>query len=821
MFFSFYVRREIMKKLLVVFVLLVAMVACTFAVPVATAETKANQNGTSYSTYTPPNMQGAVDYGANTGDMDWVPYNNDVLVPLSGGVFGRTLIADYNGDGYLDIKMTGNGLGDKGTWIFYGNPDAQNPESPNYMVLGERRKTSTYFWTEYTSTCVYDDNGNYIGYNEVGHPIINYNLVNGGKTSINFLNAQANLYNPTYINGDKVIYGRTTENNADKLSSGSTYYVHDVNGDGIDDLVYALSEWGSGATGDLTEHGTFKIPDYGYIDRLWGDENKDGVVNELDPDTDTNGDGKVDINDAPGGDGDDDPPHGHILYCINSGTNTSPVYAQPVPLEVYDYEVDANGNKTIVDGTNLALDSYGNPSPIFHDFDNDGDLDIVISSFVGILRYVENIGTAQNPIYIQPQRLEDKKGNDIYANAEQVDIRNCDWNNDGFMDFIVGVNGDEGNVYLCENTGKFDENNMPIFTQPKNFFAPSDKLKISGCSRPFSADWDNDGDEDLIVSDSGGFFYFVKNVTIEKALAINPTQSVSSIDLSNPSWEGPIKLRTPDDKIIVYKGGYAGNPLEGSENFGGPQGPTELNYGYVNHSVADWDMDGILDIIYVDIYGRVRYLKGIEGDLTHVNYPEPINVEWVTGQKRPAWYNWWDIEEGALSTFWRVTPEVVDLPLDEDGDGVAEGDGLMDLFMIDHEGYFAFYQRYRDRDGSLKLKEGRRIFKLNGNIWQPTSLTPDHGKYPHRIVDWDGDGDLDVLTQGGHQTGNVFFYENISTVAGEYNFVNRGDVVANKPVKYHEVCMATCDWNKDGKPDILAIGECGNLYYFINPQSRT
>ena len=181
-----------MKKLLVVFVLLVAMVASTFAVPVATAETKANQNGTSYSTYTPPNMQGAVDYGANTGDMDWVPYNNDVLVPLSGGVFGRTLIADYNGDGYLDIKMTGNGLGDKGTWIFYGNPDAQNPESPNYMVLGERRKISTCFWTERTSYCVYDDNGNYVRTTGAGHAQIYYDLPSG-TGFVNVLNAQANL----------------------------------------------------------------------------------------------------------------------------------------------------------------------------------------------------------------------------------------------------------------------------------------------------------------------------------------------------------------------------------------------------------------------------------------------------------------------------------------------------------------------------------------------------------------------------------------------------------------------------------------------------
>ena len=440
-----------MKKLLVLIMLIVSMVSTATLVPTATAE-YISPTATK-STYVPPNMVGTVTTTQNTGNLDWGPYNNDVLVPLSGGVFGRLLVGDYNGDGYLDIKMTGNGLGDKGTWIFYGNPDAQNPESPNYMVLGERRKTSTYFWTERTSYCVYDDNGNYVITMGAGHAQIYYDLPNG-TGFVNVLNAQANLYNPTYINGDKVIYGRTTENNADKLSSGNSWFIHDINGDGIDDLIYTLNEWGSGTTGDLTEHGTFKIPDYGYIDRLWGDENRDGVVDELDPDTDTNGDGKVDHLDTGTGDGDYDPAHGYVMYILNKGKNNMPVYEtnannEAFVLHVYDYEVDANGNKTKLEGTNLALDNYGNPSPIFYDFDDDGDLDIVISSFVGILRYVENIGTAQNPIYTQPVRFKDKNGKIIMSSCEQNEAHNVDWNKDGKPD-ILAI-GECGNVYYCIN----------------------------------------------------------------------------------------------------------------------------------------------------------------------------------------------------------------------------------------------------------------------------------------------------------------------------------------------------------------------------------
>ena len=395
-------------------------------------------------------------------------------------------------------------------------------------------------------------------------------------------------------------------------------------------------------------------------------------------------------------------------------------------------------------------------------------------------------------------------------------IYNCDWNNDGFMDIIVWCDSGEWVLTLLENTGKFDENNMPIFNSFKEFLAPADKVNFGASFNAYSVDWDGDGDEDIIQGSSIGVISYMKNVTIEKALEKNPNLKVSDIDLSDPSWEVPVQLKTPDGKRFRCTAGYKGEPLEGSENLGSPQGPSESNSGYIQLSVADWDMDGVLDIVYLDVYGRVRCLKGIAGDPYHINYPQTIQVEWTSGQKKPAWYDYWQSEDPKeLVTIWRTTPEVVDLPIDEDGDGIAETDGLMDLVLIDHEGYFAFFERYRDRDGSLKLKEGKRIFKLNGSMWQPTGMKADHGKFPYRMIDWDGDGDLDILTDGTYEKGNVKFYENISTVAGEYSFVDRGDV-HTRVIRLHEVTPTLCDWNKDGIPDLLCTAECGNLYYFMN-----
>ena len=88
------------------------------------------------------------------------------------------------------------------------------------------------------------------------------------------------------------------------------------------------------------------------------------------------------------------------------------------------------------------------------------------------------------------------------------------------------------------------------------------------------------------------------------------------------------------------------------------------------------------------------------------------------------------------------------------------------------------------------------------------------------IADYNHDCYLDIMIQGEWNEGNVTFCENISTTAGEYNFVEREDV-ADRVTRYHEVDMTFCDWNKDGIPDMLSMGECGNVYYLVNNAQTT
>ena len=73
-------------------------------------------------------------------------------------------------------------------------------------------------------------------------------------------------------------------------------------------------------------------------------------------------------------------------------------------------------------------------------------------------------------------------------------------------------------------------------------------------------------------------------------------------------------------------------------------------------------------------------------------------------------------------------------------------DGLTDLVMLDQEGYLAFFERTK-RDGKLVLLPPQRV--LCDERGEPLQLNKGTaGKSGRRklcVVDWDGDGKLDLL----------------------------------------------------------------------------
>lgn len=445
------------------------------------------------------------------------------------------------------------------------------------------------------------------------------------------------------------------------------------------------------------------------------------------------------------------PLHGHVYVMKNTGTNEVPVYGEAMQLQA--------GGK--------PLDVFGTPSPNFADFDKDGDLDLLCGEFLDRLTYFENTGTRTEPVYAEGRFIE-QDGKTLQLDLQMLQVVVMDWNRDSNPDIIVGK--EDGRVVMLLGIGAL-KNGLPTFTTPRYFQQEAENVKIGALATPFSVDWDNDGDEDIISGDTAGYINFVENLTGGE----------------DPKWAPPVYLEA---------GGAPFRILAGPN--GSIQGPAEAKWGYTVLNVADWDGDGLLDIVYNSIWGKIEWLQNTgTAEEPVLAAPQAVTVAWEGDTPKPAWV-WWNPEGKNLVTQWRTSPNVRDL----------NGDGLNDLIMLDQEGYLAFFERAKTEAG-LTLLPPKRIFKDEKG--QPLRLNEKNaggsGRRKFTMGDWDGDGKIDILINGK----NVDFLRNIATKNGEYQFKNEGEVDPHL-LAGHDTCPTLTDWDKDGKKELLIGAEDGFLY---------
>ncbi len=203
-----------------------------------------------------------------------------------------------------------------------------------------------------------------------------------------------------------------------------------------------------------------------------------------------------------------------------------------------------------------------------------------------------------------------------------------DWDRDGDLDLIVG--DEDGRVALVENTGVFGES--PVFEKPVYFQQFADTLKCGALATPVGTDWDDDGDEDILCGNTAGYIEFFENL--------------SGTGVASPKWARPVRLEAGGKLFRIMAGPN-----------GSIQGPAEAKWGYTTLSVADWDNDGLKDIVFNSILGRVSWLKNIGSRGTpQLASPLPIDVEWESSQPHLSW-GWVKPTGKELLTQWRTTQQ--------------------------------------------------------------------------------------------------------------------------------------------------------------------
>jgi hypothetical protein len=533
--------------------------------------------------------------------------------------------------------------------------------------------------------------------------------------------------------------------------------IADFNGDGKLDLVFQGGYYSDVRRNRLSQWVPVKLKREYYADR----ENQWYPV-------DWDGDGKLDIiagvsdwrdygwDDAfnEKGEWTRGPLHGYVYFHRNIGTNQNPEYAPAV--QIYAGE--------------KPIDQYGTPAPNPIDWYGTGRLDLIAGNFIDEITFFRNIGTRTAPRFA-PGELLQIGGKPFRMELCMIQPRAIRWHEDGRPSLIVGE--EDGRVAFFDN--RAPRGKTPDLAPPVRFRQVDPYVKAGVLARPVAVDWNADGKLDLLVADASGYFHFFENTA---------------------TTANPVFVEHP----FLKAGGTVIRRLAGSNR--SVQGPAEAKWGYPNFSAADWDLDGTLDLVVNDIYGEVVWYRNVgTSRAPELAAAQNVDVEWVGPAPKPDWV-WWEPEGKQLLTQWRTTPKVVDW----------DRDGLPDLVMLDYRGYLCLYRRAR-RGGNLVLLPPEPIFLTERGEFLLLSAKRggSSGRRKIELVDWDGDGDLDLITDGGN---GAVWYENVGSQAKPLMQL-RGDLLpAGFQLHGHNPTPNVADWNGDGKLDLIVGGEDGFLYYF-------
>ncbi|MDA7889710.1 exo-alpha-sialidase [Akkermansiaceae bacterium] len=408
-----------------------------------------------------------------------------------------------------------------------------------------------------------------------------------------------------------------------------------------------------------------------------------------------------------------------------------------------------------VEAGGAPVDVYGWPSPNFGDFDDDGDLDLLCGEFLDGFTYFENVGTRGEPKYSTGVRLLDGKGERLAMHVQMITPTAFDWDRDGDLDLIVG--DEDGRVALVENVS-VEGVGVPQFLQPVYFQEEADELKFGALATPFAHDWDGDGDEDILSGNTAGNIGFFENM-----------------DGKGTKWAAPKLLEVDGVEFRIMAG-----------KNGSIQGPAEAKWGYTTLAVADWDDDGRDDILVNSIWPKLQLLRRTkEGGLSEGALP-------FWSREAPPSFYWWQGLAENLQTQWRTTPIATDF----------DDDGLLDLVILDQEGYLTCQSR-KWEETRVFLDENLRPIRLNQRSAGAS------GRVKLAVVDWDGDGRLDILMNSENAT----WWRNCRDAGQGKVVLKKIGNLAKRNVAGHTSSPAVCDFDGNGKPDLLVGSENGKIYF--------
>ena len=503
-----------------------------------------------------------------------------------------------------------------------------------------------------------------------------------------------------------------------------------------------------------------------------------------------------------------------IVYYENTGTNLQPAFTK-----------DPSMFTSIYAGGYQYTNSY---YPALCDLDGDGDLDLTIGGYNGIL-YYENTGSPSSPSWadVNTTLFADANGQ-IGTDAKQVF---ADLDNDGDLDMIVGIGesllgGPEPGISMgFRNIGTVSS---PLFQRDDNLVTGIPDVGLN--AYPSLADLDNDGDLDLLMGRDGAAVYYFINTGTASVPAWTQDNTLFSVVETTNYWKDPTfcDLDGDLDADLIY--GTDDGDLFFYENIGtvsNPQyqyNPTYFRIikssGSSTVSSADFDNDGDIDLLSGSPYDGLLYI---------VNNGTANTPSFDTASSVFA-----GIDPG-----FRCSPVFIDIDNDSDYDIVSgysggglklyindngtftENTAMFSNVSVNYQSVPAFVDIDGDNDqdllvgsddaGNTKfyLNDGNNSFTQNTTIFSSVSFP---GACRPAFADIDNDGDFDLFI--GRLSGSINYYENTGDRFTPVWTLNN-QLTSSVEVK-QSAHPGFADLDGDGRTDLIVGEYDGNLSFFKN-----
>ncbi len=259
-------------------------------------------------------------------------------------------------------------------------------------------------------------------------------------------------------------------------------------------------------------------------------------------------------------------------------------------------------------------------------------------------------------------------------------------------------------------------------------------------------DWDADGDTDLLLGAEGGFPTIVINTGSEQQRVFEPAR----------------RLQYADGTLLETASIEQGD--------GSYWGPLEWYSDRLAPRAADWDGDGILDIITGSMGRRLYFFKGIMVQ-DSLRFQQPKNFQY---------------EQTELVLPDRLFPAVLNW----------DGDQFLDIIASNDPGHIVVYSG----NGTLNLASPDTLRHTNGqpivleDFWERKK----GNRSGFAVTDWDQDSHRDLVVYQFHR--GVFLFRN----TGNGTFEAEQLLV---PLYSHLAGPSVMDWNNDGYLDLIIGGD--------------